>query len=100
MTPAEPKVRVSGDRPADSGPLAVARRVLSTEAAALTSLAAALDHHLVDAVGRLSQISGRIIVSGIGKSGHIARKIAATFASTDRRRNSFIRRKQVMAISA
>jgi arabinose-5-phosphate isomerase len=62
--------------------LDVARSVLATEAAGLRSLAAALDGSFRAAVDRLAGIAGRVVVSGMGKSGHVARKVAATFAST------------------
>jgi arabinose-5-phosphate isomerase len=64
------------------GDLSVARLVLSTEAAALRALADSLDGRFGLAVDRIAGASGRIVVSGMGKSGHVARKIAATFAST------------------
>ncbi|HUB44756.1 MAG TPA: KpsF/GutQ family sugar-phosphate isomerase [Acetobacteraceae bacterium] len=60
----------------------VARTVLATEAAALRSLAAGLDESFDRAVDLLDGITGRVVVSGMGKSGHVARKIAATMAST------------------
>ncbi len=59
-----------------------ARRVIETEAAALTTLAGSLNGDFETAVTRMIETTGRIIVTGIGKSGHIARKIAATLAST------------------
>jgi arabinose-5-phosphate isomerase len=62
--------------------LDVARGVLGTEAAGLRALAAALDERFTAAVGLLGAASGRVVVSGMGKSGHVGRKIAATFAST------------------
>jgi arabinose-5-phosphate isomerase len=62
--------------------LDVARDVLAAEAAGLRALAEALDHRFADAVGRLAAATGRVVVSGMGKSGHVARKIAATMAST------------------
>jgi arabinose-5-phosphate isomerase len=62
--------------------LDVARDVLATEAAGLRALAAGLGPEFSHAVDHLSQASGRIVVSGMGKSGHVARKIAATLAST------------------
>ncbi len=67
---------------AASPDLAVARRVLALEAEALTMLAAALDGRFAAAVDLLAGASGRVVVSGMGKSGHVARKIAATMAST------------------
>ena len=70
-------------RPAADDPdLAVARRVLQTEAGALAALAAALDGRFGRAIDLLAGASGRVVVSGIGKSGHVGRKIAATLAST------------------
>lgn len=70
----------------------VARRVLSIEATALTALARGLDERFTRAIDLLAgdevrgrvvpEARGRVVVSGMGKSGHIARKIAATMAST------------------
>jgi arabinose-5-phosphate isomerase len=62
--------------------LAAARRVLQLEAEGVEALSAALDARFAAAVERLVRVTGRIVVSGIGKSGHVARKIAATLAST------------------
>ncbi|WP_415922364.1 KpsF/GutQ family sugar-phosphate isomerase [Tateyamaria sp. SN6-1] len=62
--------------------LDTARAVVRTEAQALSALADALDDSFTQAVELLLHAKGRVIVTGIGKSGHIARKIAATLAST------------------
>jgi arabinose-5-phosphate isomerase len=62
--------------------LATGQRVIRREAEALGTLSGALGDGFAAAVGLLMQAKGRVIVSGMGKSGHIARKIAATFAST------------------
>ncbi|WP_374642844.1 SIS domain-containing protein [Tabrizicola sp.] len=62
--------------------LATGRRVILREAGALETLAGALGDSFGAAVGLLMAAKGRVIVSGMGKSGHVARKIAATFAST------------------
>ena len=62
--------------------VASAKRVIDAEAAALTTLSATLGPSLGEAVALLLNAKGRVIVSGMGKSGHIARKMAATFAST------------------
>ncbi len=62
--------------------LATGQRVIRREAGALQVLAEGLDGNFSKAVGLLMAAKGRVIVSGMGKSGHIARKIAATFAST------------------
>ncbi|WP_299600653.1 KpsF/GutQ family sugar-phosphate isomerase [uncultured Tateyamaria sp.] len=59
-----------------------AKRVIRTEAEALTVMADQLDDSFRAAIDLLLNANGRIIVTGIGKSGHIARKIAATLAST------------------
>jgi arabinose-5-phosphate isomerase len=62
--------------------IATARRVLQLEADALCVLARNLNGTFLQAVERLLTISGRVVVTGMGKSGHVARKIAATLAST------------------
>jgi arabinose-5-phosphate isomerase len=59
-----------------------ARRVLRTEIAGLEALLASLDGTFTGAVEILARVSGRVTVTGMGKSGHVARKIAATFSST------------------
>lgn len=59
-----------------------ARRVLNLEADAIGELAKNLDHSFEDALELLMKTKGRVILSGIGKSGHIANKIASTFSST------------------
>lgn len=61
---------------------ATARQVILEEAEALVTLAANLDDSFDEAIALLLNATGRVIVSGMGKSGHIARKIAATLAST------------------
>lgn len=60
----------------------IARRVIRVEADGLAQLADTLDGAFDRAIDTLLNAPGRVIVSGMGKSGHIARKIAATFAST------------------
>jgi arabinose-5-phosphate isomerase len=62
--------------------LATARRVIGIEAAALKLLEEALDGGFSEAVETILAVKGRVIVCGMGKSGHVARKIAATLAST------------------
>ena len=62
--------------------VAVARRVLRTEIAGLSALTDGLDNKFAEAVDLLAATKGRITVADMGKSGHIAHKIAATFAST------------------
>jgi len=60
------------------------RAVLAQEIAGLQALSQALDEHFVHAVDTIARVCdwGRMIVSGMGKSGHVGRKIAATMAST------------------
>lgn len=62
--------------------LSLARRVLETEAAAVLALVDRLDERFARAVVLVRDCKGRVIVTGIGKSGIICRKIAATLAST------------------
>ena len=62
--------------------LALARKVLRTEAAAILGLVDRLDERFSRAVAMLRDCQGRVIVTGMGKSGIICRKIAATLAST------------------
>ena len=62
--------------------LALAAQVLDTEAQALLSLKSRLGSDFVQAVFALLHVKGRVVVMGMGKSGHIGRKIAATLAST------------------
>ncbi len=62
--------------------IAIARRVLALEAEALGQLSASLDERFTAAVDAVMRAKGRVICTGIGKSGHVARKIAATLAST------------------
>ena len=60
----------------------VGRGVLRTEAAAISLLEDALDVTFTDAIDLIAEAEGRVVVSGMGKSGHIAAKVAATLAST------------------
>ena len=62
--------------------LGVARDVLATEARAIAALESRLGAAFVSAAAILLECKGRVVVTGIGKSGHIGRKIAATLAST------------------
>ena len=62
--------------------LRLAREVLQIEAAAVTALIDRLDDTFLRAIELVLSCSGRVVVSGIGKSGHVGRKIASTLAST------------------
>ena len=62
--------------------LAAAAEVLRTEARAITDLATRIDRSFVQACERMLDCRGHLIVTGMGKSGHIGHKIAATLAST------------------
>ncbi len=80
MNPAKPALRaVDNQAEAD---LAAARRVLGLASDALTALAAGLGDGFSRAVEVILTAKGRVIVSGMGKSGHVGRKIAATLSST------------------
>ncbi len=59
-----------------------ARRVLKNEAEALIEMAERLDQNFLTAVEIVIQTKGKLIVTGVGKSGHMGRKIASTFSST------------------
>ncbi|HSD52648.1 MAG TPA: KpsF/GutQ family sugar-phosphate isomerase [Burkholderiales bacterium] len=65
-----------------SSALALAREVLEIEAAAVAALASRLDERFVAGVRLVLECRGKVVVTGIGKSGHIGRKIASTMAST------------------
>ena len=68
--------------PATAQPdLASVEQVLTLEAEGIRALAAALDERLVRALDILERDTGRVVVTGMGKSGHVARKVAATMAS-------------------
>ena len=60
----------------------LAKAVIKTEQAALSTLADRIDNKFVDACNIIFECDGRVVVTGMGKSGHIANKIAATLAST------------------
>lgn len=62
--------------------LSIGQRVIRREADALVTLADTLGNNFVEATSLILEAKGRTIVTGMGKSGHIARKIAATLAST------------------
>ena len=85
MPPAAPR-KLHAVAPATPASTASALRTLALEQDGIATLASAIDGELgapfADAVARLKSARGRVIVTGIGKSGHIGQKIAATFAST------------------
>jgi len=60
----------------------LAREVIEKEAAALSALADSIDGSFLEAVDRIASLEGRLIVSGVGKSGAIGQKVAGTLAST------------------
>ena len=77
-----PKSGRASAQPDSSRDLAAAVRVLGVEAEGLQALAVSLDQTFSKALDLLSSAKGRIVVTGMGKSGHIGSKIAATLAST------------------
>ncbi|MEX8193036.1 KpsF/GutQ family sugar-phosphate isomerase [Comamonas guangdongensis] len=62
--------------------LRLAREALDIEADALRSMSGRLNGAFTEVVGRILQLPGRVVVMGMGKSGHVGRKVAATLAST------------------
>ena len=78
MTPPKPQ-----DRPFDAGKaLQLARETLEIEAAAVLGLRQRVGDAFAQAVALMLQVEGRVVVMGMGKSGHIGRKMVATLAST------------------
>ena len=75
----KPNSETSG---ADDADLVTAKRVLEIEAEALGVLAGSLGEPFLRALDILAQVKGRVVVSGMGKSGHIGHKIASTLSST------------------
>jgi len=73
---------MAADNPSPLGVLEFGRAILHDEARALDALADSLGEEFQRSVGLIFGCNGKLIVSGLGKSGHIARKVAATFAST------------------
>jgi arabinose-5-phosphate isomerase len=71
-----------GRASAGQAALELARRVLAVEAEAVRALIARVDERFLAAISLVLERRGRVLVSGIGKSGHIARKIASTLSST------------------
>jgi arabinose-5-phosphate isomerase len=82
MTPTTAAERGNAPAIGDGRDIEAAQRVLRLESEALRALSDTLDERFSHAVSLLAEATGRVIVTGMGKSGHIARKIAATLAST------------------
>jgi arabinose-5-phosphate isomerase len=80
MNPAKPALKAVGSP--QEADLAAARRVLGLASEALSALSGSLDGAFSQAVDGVLAARGRVIVSGMGKSGHVGRKIAATLSST------------------
>jgi arabinose-5-phosphate isomerase len=74
--------RKPAQKPVQSPVLDLARRVLAIEADAVRALIERVDERFLAAVSLILERRGRVLVSGVGKSGHIARKIASTLSST------------------
>jgi len=81
MTSTTAMPRANSDHRAESD-LAAARRVLAIESEALAALAASLGPTFTKVLDVIAGVTGRVVVTGMGKSGHVARKIAATLSST------------------
>ena len=78
-TPSTPPAKALAATP---NALVLAREVINIEAAAVQALTQRVDDNFLHALNIILSCEGRVIVSGMGKSGHIARKIAATMSST------------------
>ena len=70
------------DKNETNNSLSIAKKVIECEVKGLQELYGFLDHTFSEIIDKITTTKGRIIVSGMGKSGHIARKAAATFSST------------------
>jgi arabinose-5-phosphate isomerase len=81
-TPAAASAASAKDQPAGRDDFVAARRVFDCAVEAISALDGALGDEFGRAIDVLFGVRGRVIVSGMGKSGHVARKIAATLAST------------------
>jgi arabinose-5-phosphate isomerase len=79
---ASAKIKAAKPAQARARDLAAARRVLCHATDAITAIGESLNGEFSKAIDAILSVDGRVIVSGMGKSGHIARKIAATLAST------------------
>ncbi len=77
-----PSTSKAGEAADDASMVERCRRVLQIEAQAVAGLIDQLDTATAQAVRAIYDLTGRLVVTGMGKSGHVARKIAATFAST------------------
>ena len=82
MIKAAPQRAKKSDAQGGESALDLARRVLRIEADAVRALAERIDERFLAALELVRKRKGRVVVSGIGKSGHIARKIASTLSST------------------
>ena len=82
VSEAEPGGAAAAGKDQAAADLAAGRRVLRLEAEALDALAASLGASFLKALDLIAGVSGRVVVSGMGKSGHVGRKIASTLAST------------------
>ena len=86
MSKPNPEIVESADAPNDAvgtkADLASAKRVLGIEAAAITNLAESLGEPFLRALDIMDAVQGRVVVTGMGKSGHICNKIVATLSST------------------
>ena len=76
----------------------IGKFVIETEASALSKLASDLPADFSATIGAVLKTKGRVVVSGVGKSWHVGRKIAALWPVQEHQRASCTRQKQVMVI--
>ena len=74
--------KTENQSPSENAHLSAGREVLKIEADALIKLEHSLGNTFSTAIEKLCQINGRVVVTGMGKSGHIGKKVAATLSST------------------
>ncbi len=75
-------LKVEAPELSDDTLINVGNTVLKTEAEAILRLANQLDYHFIEAINTIINTKGKVVVTGVGKSGHVGKKIAATLAST------------------
>ena len=82
----------------DKNPLEIGKKVLNEEKEAILSVIETLDKSFVDAVNLILNTKGKLIITGMGKSGLIGKKLSATFSSTGTPAFFYILQRQYMEI--
>lgn len=74
--------KLAAEQEHEHNDIGAARRALATEMEGLNALSDSLGDEFIEALDRLQKVEGRVVVTGMGKSGHVGYKVAATLAST------------------